>query len=152
MRRMFLHGIWRSVQDDGDFRVGLAFGDPVKHLRFACRQSQGQERLWALLDKSMFNPYERQASRWRQREFVDFDFTFSRMTCDKRPARITFDQPGANLIRDKVIRLFCKEGLQDYSCLSGRKQNFSAGIRNQERLIERVLQEFTHSMLKGESD
>jgi hypothetical protein len=31
---MLLHGLWRSLQDDGDLGVGLAFGDPIKHFRF----------------------------------------------------------------------------------------------------------------------
>jgi hypothetical protein len=37
----------------------------------------------------MFNPHERQASRWRKREILDFDFAFFRMTYDKRLARTT---------------------------------------------------------------
>ena len=88
---MFLHGVWRSVQDDGDFWVGLAFGYPVKHLRFACCESQGQQRFWALLDRPMFNPYQRQAARWRKMEIVYFDFPILGVAYDKGLARITFD-------------------------------------------------------------
>jgi hypothetical protein len=56
---MLLHGIRGGAQDGGDFRVRLAFGDPVKHFRFAGRQSQGQECFGTLIHRSVFNSHER---------------------------------------------------------------------------------------------
>ena len=84
-------------------------------------------------------------------EIVDFDFPLLRMAYDKRLAGPAFLINRVDLIRDKIARHFCKEGWQDYSGLPRGKQNFSVANSNLARLIERALQEFAHSMLKGES-
>ena len=88
---MFLHGVWRSGQDDGDFRVGLAFGDPVKHLRFARSDPQSQQGFWAVVGKPMFDPHQREAARPRKQEIVDFNLSFLGMTNDQRVAGVAAD-------------------------------------------------------------
>ncbi len=148
---MLFHGVRGSAQDDGDFRVRLAFGDPVKHFRFAGRQPQGQKRFGTLINKSVFDPHERQVAGRRKRVMVDFDFPFFRMANQQGFVGIASELPGANLAGYMVFRLLGKHRLQNGTRLPRRKQYFSADIGDQKRLIERILQEFAHSMLKWES-